>query len=228
VEIDARGEVSPAALSRTGVRQVRKMLEDHNLRVAAVSFRTRRGYAVEEDLEPRVAAAKAAMELAQSLGARVVVSPIGRVPSPDSGAWKLLIEVLGDLGRHGMRSGAALAAETGSESGEELARLLAALPEGSMGADLNPGRLVLNGFSTLDAVGALKRWILHVHLSDATCSAVPGLARPAGIGRGSVDFPSLLGALDEAGYQGYFTIQAQAGGDPLAEVSAALEYLRRL
>ena len=43
VEIDARHELRPEDLSRTGVRQVRKMLDDLNLRVSAVSFRTRRG-----------------------------------------------------------------------------------------------------------------------------------------------------------------------------------------
>ncbi|MFM9115545.1 MAG: sugar phosphate isomerase/epimerase, partial [Planctomycetota bacterium] len=44
VEIDARGELRPETLSRTGVRQIRKQLDDLQLKVSAVDFRTRRGY----------------------------------------------------------------------------------------------------------------------------------------------------------------------------------------
>ena len=61
---------------------------------------------------------KAAMELAYHVGAPVVVNHIGRVPADtESAAWRLLVEVLDELGRHGHRAGALLAAETGSESG---------------------------------------------------------------------------------------------------------------
>ena len=64
VEIDARGELRPEDLSHTGVRQVRKMLDDLNLRVSAVSFRTRRGYHVLDDLEARIDATRRALRLA--------------------------------------------------------------------------------------------------------------------------------------------------------------------
>ena len=43
VEIDLRNELRPEDLSRTGVRHLRKMLDDLNLRISAVAFRTRRG-----------------------------------------------------------------------------------------------------------------------------------------------------------------------------------------
>ena len=105
VEIDARNEISPRELSRTGVRQLRKMLDDLNLRVASVSFRTRRGYDTEEDLEARVAATKAAMDMAYNIGAGVVINRVGRIPAdPEARAWKLLVEVLADLGRYGQRT----------------------------------------------------------------------------------------------------------------------------
>ena len=44
VEINARSDLKPGELSRTGVRHLRKMLADLNLKVAAVNFPTRRGY----------------------------------------------------------------------------------------------------------------------------------------------------------------------------------------
>ena len=136
-EIDARGEISPQQFSQTALRQLRKMLEDLGLRVSALRFRTRRGYDTTEALEPRIAATKATMQLAYALGARVVVNQLGRAAAePDSPQRRLLVEVLEDLGRHGQRVGALLAADTGSESGPQLAGLLAQLPHGAIGADL--------------------------------------------------------------------------------------------
>jgi len=229
VEIDARGEFTPQAMSQTALRQVRKMLADRDLGVASVAFRTRRGYATPEDLDRRVAATKAAMELASQLGAPVVVNSLGRIPAEDDpDRRRMLIEVLSDLGRFGNRVGAILAAETGTESGEQLARLLAQLPEGSLGADFNPGRLLLGGFSPEEAVSALGPWILHVHASDARRGLSTGLAEPAAIGRGDADFPALLAALDERNYRGYFTLQQTTAADSNRELRDAVTQFRRL
>ncbi len=229
VEIDARGEVDPRALSRTGLRQLRKMLDDLRLRVSAVGFRTRRGYDTTADLEPRIAATKAAMEFAYALGAPVVVNHVGRVPSDrESQTWRLLVEVLNELGRHGNRAGALLAAETGTESGEDIARLLAELPEGAIGLDLNPANLIINGFSPLEVVGATGPAILHVHAADAVWELAPGRGSPVSLGQGTADFPALLAALEEHDYRGYFTVTHRGAGDCADEISRAIRYLRDL
>jgi len=229
VEIDARGEIRPGGLSRTAVRQLRKMLEDLRLRVSSVGFRTRRGYDTAAELDRRIAATKAAMEMAHALGAGVVVNHVGRVPSDEESAeWRLLVEVLDELGRHGNQVGAFLAAETGTESGDDLARLLAALPEGALGVDLNPANLLLGGFSPLEAVAALGRSILHVHATDAVREPGSGRGSEVLLGEGTADFPELLGALDQHGYRGYFTLTHNTGGDPGSELGRAIGYLRRL
>ena len=80
VELDGRGEFAPRNLSETGLRQLRKMLADLRLQVAAVSFHTRRGYDTPADLDARVEATKAAMRLAAQLGARVGRQPCGPHP----------------------------------------------------------------------------------------------------------------------------------------------------
>ncbi len=226
VEIDARGEIAPP-LSRTAVRQVHKMLDDRRLRVASVAFRTRRGYDTPDDLEPRIAATKAAMELAYQLGAGVVVNRVGRVPADrESSAWRQLVDVLGELGRHGARVGALLAAETGTESGEDLARLLAELPEGTLGVDLNPAALVANGFSPIEAAAVLGPRILHVHATDAVGASATRRAMPASPDAGAADYPALLATLDEHGYRGYFTVTSYGGGDPAKSIAEAIEYFR--
>lgn len=229
VEIDARGELKPGELSQTALRQVRKMLADLNLKVAAVSFATRRGYDTLEDLEPRVEATKAAMKFAYDLGASVVINHVGRVPNvKDEPEWGLLVEVLTQLGHHGERVGALLAARTGSESGEKLAELLAALPAGNVGVDLDPANLIINGYSPLEAVRALGPHILHVHAKDAARDLAQGRGVHVPLGRGSTDFPALLGALEEHDYRGYFTVEREGAENPVAEIAQAIEYLKSL
>jgi sugar phosphate isomerase/epimerase len=229
VEIDARRELRPEDLSQTGVRQVRKMLDDLNLRVSAVSFRTRRGYHVLDDLEERIDATKRAMRLAHDLGTNAVVNHVGRVPAEsDITATSTLVQALADLGRHAQRVGALLAAETGTESGEELAKLIAKLPPGSIGVDFNPASLILNGHSPREAATALAPHVIHIHATDATRDLALGRGIEVPLGQGSAEFPELLGILEEQQYRGYITVSRHGATDPVAAVRQGLEFLRNL
>jgi len=229
VEIDARGEIDPRQLSQTGLRQLRKMLEDRNLRVCAVTFRTRRGYNVAEDLDARVTATKEMLKFAYNLGAPYVVNQIGLVPAESKGPeWDLLVQVLSELGNFGKHAGAWLAAETGSEDGAHLARLFAELPHGSVGVTFDPGNLIVNGFSSQTALAALAPYIAYVHAKDGVRDLAQGRGLEVPLGRGSVDFPELLGTLEEREYRGYFTIERERCQDPVFEIGQAVKYLRSL
>lgn len=229
VEIDARGELHPQELSRTGARQIRKLLDDLSLRVCAVSFHTRRGYETSEDLERRIDATRRAMEMAQQLGSPVLINSVGHIPQDTSAPeWTLLLESLTDIGRFGQHVGVFLTATTGAEGPAELKRLLDALPAGSLGINLNPGNLVMHGHRPLDGVRQLGEHVLHVHAKDGVRDSGPQRGVEVPLGRGSVDFPELLGALEEQGYRGYFTVEREHAGDPEFELSQAVQYLRNL
>jgi sugar phosphate isomerase/epimerase len=229
VEIDARNELKPEELSQTGVRQLRKMLDDLNLRVSAVAFRTRRGYHVLDGLDARIEATKRAMRLAYDLGASVVVNHIGCVPpETDVAATSLLVQALTDLGSHGHKVGAVLAAETGTESGEQLAGLIARLPPGSIGVDFNPASLILHGYSPRDAIGPLAPYVMHIHATDATRDLALGRGVEVPLGQGNAEFPELLGVLEEQQYRGYITVSRHNSTAPLEDVRQALTFLRNL
>lgn len=229
VELDARGEISPGELSQTGRRQLRKLLDDFELRVAAVGFRTRRGYDVPDELERRVEATKAAMTLAHDLGASLVINQVGRVPAEPAGAaWQTMLDALSDLGRHGQRVGALLAAETGSEAGADLARLLAALPTGALAVALNPGNLIVNGFSPAEAIAAIGSHIAYVRAKDGVRDLAQGRGVEVPLGRGVADFPALLGAMEEYDYRGYWTVERERADEPVSEIGQAISFLRSL
>jgi sugar phosphate isomerase/epimerase len=229
VEIDARRDLRPGELSETGLRQIRKLLDDYRLRVAAVRFRTRRGYSTQADLDARIEATKKAMSMAYALGAPIVVNQIGFIPEKsDSPDWQLLVEVLGDLGRHGQKAGALLAAETGDAAGSELKRLLDVLPDYALLVALNPGQLILNGFSVLDAIEAVGSAVTHVYANDAVSDRPRSLGRFVALGEGAADFPALLGALEERGYRGYLTLTTADESAPTAAMKQAMDFLKQL
>jgi sugar phosphate isomerase/epimerase len=160
----------------------------------------------------------------------VVINRIGRVGEQAGGqGWDLLVDALSDLGRYGQHVGATLAAETGGERGEDLARLIKSLPpEAWVGVNLDPGDLIVNGFSCLEAVAELGTYIVHVHAKDGVRDLGQGRGLEVPLGRGSADFPALLGALEEHGYRGYFTVERHKADDPVAEIQMAVQYLKSL
>jgi len=225
VELDATGDFAPRQFSDTGLRQLRKMLADLRLGVAAISFRTQQGYDTPANLDARIEGTKAAMQFAGRLGARSVVNHLGRVPdSDDSPASRLLIEVLTELADYGNYVGSCLAAETGSESGEDLARLMDQLPEGTIGVNFNPGNLAAAGHSPLEALSALGSRVLHVHATDGVCDLASQRGELVDVGQGMTDFAAVIGTLGEFGYDGYFTIRPRAP----EQAAAAIQFLRKI
>ncbi len=229
VTIDARGEFRPGNMTTTALRQLRKMLEDLRLKVSSVTFQTRRGYEVLEDLEQRVEATKKAMDFAFRLGCNVVTNQVGRIPDEaDDPAWHTLSEALTDIGRHGQHCGAFLAARTGSEDDTTIRRLIDQLPDGSLFVDYDPGNLIVNGFSANEALSVLGSDILHVHARDGVRDLAMGRGVEVVLGRGSVDFPELLATLQQLGYRGYLTVVRNQSANAIEELGNAVSYLRAL
>ncbi len=229
VEINARGEIRPDALSTTGLRQIRKLLDDARLKVCAVEFQTRRGYGVADELDRRVEATKVAQKFAFALGASVVVNSVGRIPEDASSEeWNLLYAALTDIGRHGQKCGATLAARTGAQPAEALQRLIKALPEGCLGVTYDPGQLVANDFSPSESLQLLKQDILYVHARDGVRDLSIGRGLEVPLGQGAVDFPTILVTLENSSYRGYLTVVRRDAKRPVVEIGNALQYLRAI
>lgn len=197
VQIDLREELPAAELSDTAVRQLRKLLDDLNLRVGSAAFPTRRGYAARQDLERRLEATVAAMRAASKLGARVLVVTLGPLPQGDDPDRATLREAMAALAMQGNRLGVQVAAQCADAHPADLRDFLDELPEGLAGADFSPADVILAGGQPHQFAATLGRRIVHVFANDA----VRGLGGSRGgdveLGGGTADFPELLGALEE-------------------------------
>jgi sugar phosphate isomerase/epimerase len=229
VEINGWTEIRATEMTRTAIRHLRKMLADLNLRVSAIHFPTRNGYGVAEGLERRIDGTKAALKLAYDLGSNLVVNHIGRVPSdPHAPEWSTLVQALTDIGVYSQRAGAWLAARTGADSGADLLRLIQSLPPHSMMVSFDPGDLIIYGHSPNDAIKVLGSHVMDVRAKDAVVDLAQGRGLEVQLGRGSVDWPHLLGVLEEHNYQGFLTVDRNAEERSVEQCAMAMEYLTNL
>jgi sugar phosphate isomerase/epimerase len=139
-----------------------------------------------------------------------------------------LEETLLALAQHGDRIGSVLALTTGQESGEALAAFLKRFDTGSLGANLDPANLLINGFSPLESARALAALVRHVQGRDARRSSANRAAQEAQLGQGDIDWIELLGLLEELEYHGWLTLARDTGDRPLDDVAAGIALLRRI
>ena len=229
VELDLRTEVPLADLSQTGIRQLRKLLEDANLRVAAVRYPTRRGYDSSAEIERRLQGTCQAMQVAAKLGARVLVGQCcEHVPTDDQPGHEVLLQSLEVLAREGNRLGVRFASLCGQNTPAELATLLAKLPEGTVAAALDPAGLVAEGQDVAGAIEQLGPYIDYVVAGDAVREFGSGRSVPVELGRGSVEWPEVMALLDAYGYQGWATVDLPGASDPETVYGNAVAFLRQL
>lgn len=228
VRLDVRRQLRPGDLTQTGLRQFRKQLDDLNLRVAGLSFATRRGYACADDLDRRMAATRDALEMAHRVGTSLVSLQIGPVPAEDDSTLATLLGALSDLGAHSDRVGAVIAVRTVGLTAADLSRLLDKLPAGTLGLDLDPAGLIVSGDSPLHVAEELGSHVAHVTVRDAVRDPIEGHSLEVVLGRGTADFPVLLGTLAQYDYRNWLTIAGTGGEDPQTELGNAVKYLTSL
>ena len=227
VQIDARDELRPADMTGTALRQVRKMLEEANLRVAGAALATRRGLLAPQDFERRIEAVTAAIGLASKLGGGVLVTNLGTLPAEDDARRSEVLDALTLLGAAGQRAGVVLAIAAADIEPDELATLLAELPEGTLGLDFNPGDLIAHGCTPREWLDRLGPHVVHFTAADA----VPGIGGATAIqvelGRGVADVHELVARLlEQYGYRGWATAGRRGSASPEQELHDAAAFIR--
>jgi L-ribulose-5-phosphate 3-epimerase len=196
-----RGHAWPAALDDALARQLRQSLERHGL--TAVSYA---GGVGGDD-------AAAMMRAARLLGMDLVAGglPLERAPA------------LAELARqHHVRIGIENHPERDAD--EVLAKIG---DDGDvLGACIDTGWWLTQGYDPAEAVRKLSRHLFHVHLKDIRAA---GQHDTCPLGAGLLDVAAVLAALREARYDGYLSIEHEPEDhDPTAEVVRSRELVERL
>ncbi len=240
------GEHAPENMTREKKRELLSMMDDAGLVFSAICGDLGRGFG-DPALNPGlVDKSKRIMELAKELGADVVTTHIGVVPSdPAHPRYDVMQAACGELAEFADGMGSHFAVETGPEPSAVLRRFLLSLGSRGVAVNLDPANLVMVvGDDPVDAVHNLKEFIVHTHAKDGvmvrktdpefiygvtpTPEDVRGATfyRELPLGEGGVNFPAYLAALEEVGYRGFLTIEREAGDDPVKDIGDAAEYLR--
>jgi L-ribulose-5-phosphate 3-epimerase len=225
IELAAVGELAPAKLTATGRRELRHLVESHELAVAALSCPLRDGLEVADDQEGRIDRLSEAMKLAVDLGCKIVlVQPGPLVTDVKDPRFPVLADSLTALGRHGDRIGVRLALATGFDSAETMMTLLTRFDTAGLGVAFDPGSLMAHGHDPYAALRIVRSHLAYVRASDAKKAGAGRLARRVPVGRGDLDWLQLAANMEEVDYRGWVTVD----GETPAELPAGVAFLTRL
>jgi sugar phosphate isomerase/epimerase len=80
----------------------------------------------------------------------------------------------------------------------------------------------------MEFVTTLGQHIAHIHAVDAVRDFSTGRNFEVELGRGSADFPSLLGQLEEFDYRGWATVERNGSDQVVDDCANAVKYLRAI
>jgi sugar phosphate isomerase/epimerase len=242
------GDFSPE-LSAEKKEEYKKLLKDNNLVVSALCG-DMGGYGFEkaEDNAERIEKTKKIVDLAVEFGTNVVTTHIGVIPEDKSNPrYKVMLDALTECGLYAKSKGVTLAIETGPEMAKTLLQFIEDT-KGGVGVNLDPANFTMvTGQDAVEAVYILKDHIVHTHLKDGrmldknqdptdvyhafAVGGVDALNACEGfielpIGEGDVDWDNYVKALKEIGYDGFLTIEREAGDDPVKDMELAANFIK--
>ena len=243
------GEFTPDTLGAEAKAKYKALLSQHGLEISALCG-DMGGYGFEraEDNALRIEKTKRIIDLAVEFSARVVTTHIGVIPDEKTHPrYAVMLSALTECGSYAAAKWVTLAIETGPEKAKTLKAFIEDT-EGGVGVNLDPANFTMvTGQDAVEAVSILKNYIVHTHVKDGRkldpelkaetvyhAFAVGGVAalnackgfEELPIGQGDVDWKSYMKALREIGYDGYLTIEREAGDAPFDDIRSAVKFIR--
>lgn len=240
------GELAPENMTPEKAREFLKSVKDHGLVISALCGDLGQGFG-KADLNPSlIEKSKRILDLALELETNVVTTHIGVVPEDKNHPrYAVMQDACGQLAEYADSVKAHFAIETGPETAQTLKGFLDSLHSTGVAVNLDPANLVMvTEDDPVQAVYTLKDYIVHTHAKDGVriyyrdpeelyglveseMLATPSF-KELPLGEGKVDFPNYLKALNDIGYQGFLTIEREAGDEPEKDIGTAVRFLENL
>ena len=242
------GDYSPENLNGTARHELLNFVKSHGLKFSALCGDLGMGFFRPEKNAELIEKSKRILDLAKELETDIVTTHIGVVPEDESvERYGIMQEACFELSRYADSIGSHFAIETGPETSAVLKKFLDGLHSTGVAVNLDPANLVMvTGDDPVQAVYNLKDYIVHTHAKDGVMlkRSNPEMIyrvtprdedfdsidyfKEMPLGKGSVDFPAYLRALDDIGYKGFLTIEREVGDDPAADILTAKKHLTNM
>lgn len=239
-----KGELSPENLKGQALSDFKKAVADSGLRISALCGDLGGGFMDPAANPKKIEKSKAILDLAKELGTNIVTTHIGIVPADvNSERFQIMQEACYQLAEYANSLEAHFAVETGPETAVTLKRFLDTLGSKGVAVNFDPANFVMvTGDDPVKGVFTLADYIVHTHAKDGiklydldpekiyNPAADVIITSPAFVemplGQGKVDFGGWIGALRQIGYDGYLTIERETGENPVADIRAAVQFLK--
>lgn len=209
------------------------------------------GFERREENATRIPQMRRVVDVTDALGCKVVTTHIGVIPSDrDCPQYEVMRAALAEIGDYAGGKGLCLAIETGPEPARILRRFIEDTGSDAVKVNLDPANMimVLNE-DPAESAALLGPYIVHTHAKDGVhyrkCDPMKvyhafaeggfdklleetgQLFEETPLGQGQVKWPAYLAALRGAGFDGFLTIERETGGNPAADIAAAVSFLRQ-
>lgn len=190
------------------------------------------GVVLDEYWEENWELATAAAATATSMRLNLVSTHAGFLPhDPADPSFDKLSGRVAALAELFARNGASLLLETGQETAETLLAFLGEMKKrgaGNIGVNFDPANMILYDMGDpIEALRLLAPHVMQVHVKDARRPAVPGQwGDEVVVGTGEVDWTAFVQILGEAGFDGSYVFEREAGNNRLGDIGRGIGKLR--
>lgn len=230
---------------------IRKMCADCGLVVSAVCGDVAwTHFGVEAEWQDRIMVHERVVDIACQLGTKIITTHIGVVPDDEADpVFQMMVKSIRKAAEISAAQGTCIAVETGPEKAETLLKLLEAVDSKGLGVNLDPANLWMVSRVEADhAVRVLGKYIVHTHAKDGinysagSAAKVYGLREIDGtlrkideprpkyeevaLGDGGVKWDAYIAELKKIGYDGFLTIEREAGDNPEGDIQKAIDFLK--
>jgi sugar phosphate isomerase/epimerase len=191
------------------------------------------GIVPDEHWDGNLQLARDAAALAQSMGLELVSTHAGFLPhEPSDPNFAKLSQRMATLAAVYAEIGASLLLETGQEAADTLLAFLEEMK--NQGADnvtvnFDPANMIL--YDMDEPIEALRRLVPHVqqvHVKDALRPAAKGQwGAEVVVGMGEVDWVAFVRILAEAGFDGSYIFEREAGDDRVGDITQGVATLTK-
>ena len=243
------GEFSPQNLTQKQIAKYKKLLAKKNLVISALcGDMGGHGFEIEKDNAERIEKTKAIIDLAVEFGTKVVTTHIGVIPDDENHPrFITMLNALTACGEYAKSKGVTLAIETGPETAPTLYKFVSKT-NGGVGVNLDPANFVMvTGQDPAEAVLLLKDYIVHTHLKDGKMLKktdpkiiydhfaeggiealnVADFFIETPIGEGNVNWEEYIGALKQIGFDGFLTVEREAGNKPEQDIANGVAFVKK-